>query len=52
MILFWVEQGVKTFRVDNPHTKPTVFWEWLIADVQRDAPGGRSSSPRRSPGPR
>ena len=52
VILFWIEQGVKTFRVDNPHTKPTVFWEWLIADVQRHAPGGRSSSPRRSPGPR
>jgi starch synthase (maltosyl-transferring) len=39
VILFWVEQGVKTFRVDNPHTKPTVFWEWLIADVQRTHPG-------------
>jgi starch synthase (maltosyl-transferring) len=38
VILFWVEQGVKTFRVDNPHTKPTVFWEWLIADVQRAHP--------------
>ena len=38
VILFWVEQGVKTFRVDNPHTKPTVFWEWLIADVQRQHP--------------
>ena len=38
MILFWVEQGVKTFRVDNPHTKPTVFWEWLIADVQQTHP--------------
>jgi starch synthase (maltosyl-transferring) len=38
IILFWVEQGVKTFRVDNPHTKPTVFWEWLIADVQRTHP--------------
>jgi starch synthase (maltosyl-transferring) len=34
LILFWIEQGVKTFRVDNPHTKPTVFWEWLIDDVQ------------------
>jgi starch synthase (maltosyl-transferring) len=34
VILFWIEQGVKTFRVDNPHTKPTVFWAWLIADVQ------------------
>src|SRR5918993_1614283 len=38
VILFWVEQGVTTFRVDNPHTKPTVFWEWLIADVQRTHP--------------
>jgi len=38
IILFWIEQGVKTFRVDNPHTKPTVFWEWLIADVQRQHP--------------
>ncbi|MFN8592329.1 MAG: alpha-1,4-glucan--maltose-1-phosphate maltosyltransferase [Thermomicrobiales bacterium] len=38
IILFWVEQGVKTFRVDNPHTKPTIFWEWLIADVQASHP--------------
>lgn len=38
MILFWVEQGVKTFRVDNPHTKPTAFWEWLIAEVQQTNP--------------
>jgi starch synthase (maltosyl-transferring) len=38
VILFWVERGVKTFRVDNPHTKPTVFWEWLIADVQQAHP--------------
>lgn len=34
VILFWVDQGVTTFRVDNPHTKPTPFWEWLIRDVQ------------------
>ena len=34
IILFWIDQGVTTFRVDNPHTKPTQFWEWLIADVQ------------------
>jgi len=34
VILFWVEQGVKTFRVDNPHTKPVQFWEWLIREVQ------------------
>ncbi|HYF56402.1 MAG TPA: maltotransferase domain-containing protein, partial [Salinarimonas sp.] len=34
VILFWVEQGVKTFRVDNPHTKPLPFWEWVIREVQ------------------
>ena len=38
VILFWVEQGVKIFRVDNPHTKPVQFWEWMIRDVQRDHP--------------
>ncbi|MDQ6616173.1 MAG: alpha-1,4-glucan--maltose-1-phosphate maltosyltransferase [Actinomycetota bacterium] len=31
---FWVEKGVAVFRVDNPHTKPVAFWEWLIAAVQ------------------
>jgi starch synthase (maltosyl-transferring) len=34
----WVERGVKVFRVDNPHTKPVPFWEWLIGRVQRDHP--------------
>src|SRR5690606_1651226 len=38
VILFWVEQGVKTFRVDNPHTKPVQFWEWMIREVQREHP--------------
>jgi starch synthase (maltosyl-transferring) len=38
IVLFWVEQGVKIFRVDNPHTKPFVFWEWLIAEVKREHP--------------
>jgi starch synthase (maltosyl-transferring) len=38
VILFWVEQGVKIFRVDNPHTKPVQFWEWMIREVQRDHP--------------
>jgi starch synthase (maltosyl-transferring) len=33
IVLFWVRQGVRVFRVDNPHTKPFRFWEWLIADV-------------------
>jgi starch synthase (maltosyl-transferring) len=35
---FWIEQGVRTFRVDNPHTKPFPFWEWIIREVQRDHP--------------
>jgi starch synthase (maltosyl-transferring) len=34
VILFWIDQGVTAFRVDNPHTKPTAFWEWMIADIQ------------------
>jgi len=38
IVLFWIAQGVTTFRVDNPHTKPTVFWEWLINDVQQTHP--------------
>jgi starch synthase (maltosyl-transferring) len=33
IILLWVEHGVTLFRVDNPHTKPVEFWEWLIAQV-------------------
>jgi starch synthase (maltosyl-transferring) len=35
IILGWVEVGVKVFRVDNPHTKPFPFWEWLIKEVHR-----------------
>ncbi len=38
VLLFWIARGVKTFRVDNPHTKPLAFWEWVIAEVQRDHP--------------
>ncbi|CAM3422208.1 Alpha-1,4-glucan:maltose-1-phosphate maltosyltransferase [Bordetella sputigena] len=38
VVLFWVAQGVRTFRVDNPHTKPLPFWQWLIADVQSRHP--------------
>jgi starch synthase (maltosyl-transferring) len=34
VVLFWIEQGVRIFRVDNPHTKPFRFWEWLIHDIQ------------------
>jgi starch synthase (maltosyl-transferring) len=38
IVLFWIEQGVRIFRVDNPHTKPFAFWEWLIEEVKRDYP--------------
>jgi starch synthase (maltosyl-transferring) len=34
VVLGWVERGVTVFRVDNPHTKPVQFWEWLIAKVR------------------
>jgi starch synthase (maltosyl-transferring) len=34
VVLFWIDQGVSIFRVDNPHTKPFRFWEWLIHEVQ------------------
>ncbi|HKP17455.1 MAG TPA: alpha-1,4-glucan--maltose-1-phosphate maltosyltransferase [Gaiellaceae bacterium] len=34
VVLFWVGHGVKVFRVDNPHTKPLPFWEWLISEVR------------------
>ena len=32
---FWAEHGVRIFRVDNPHTKPFAFWEWVIAEIKR-----------------
>ena len=35
---FWLAQGVRIFRVDNPHTKPFAFWEWLIANVKTEHP--------------
>jgi starch synthase (maltosyl-transferring) len=38
VMLFWIEHGVKTFRVDNPHTKPFAFWHWLIADIRGTHP--------------
>ena len=36
---YWCEQGIRIFRVDNPHTKSFHFWEWCIAEVQRKYPG-------------
>ncbi|UNK72560.1 alpha-1,4-glucan--maltose-1-phosphate maltosyltransferase [Microbacterium sp. H1-D42] len=38
VVMHWVAQGVKIFRVDNPHTKPLAFWEWLIAEVRDEDP--------------
>jgi len=35
VVFFWIDLGVRIFRVDNPHTKPFRFWEWLIAEVRR-----------------
>lgn len=38
IVLYWISEGVSIFRVDNPHTKPLAFWEWLIADIRSKHP--------------
>ena len=38
VVLGWVKEGVKIFRVDNPHTKPLPFWQWMIADIRSQHP--------------
>jgi starch synthase (maltosyl-transferring) len=38
VVAFWAREGVEIFRVDNPHTKPFAFWEWLIAEIRREHP--------------
>jgi starch synthase (maltosyl-transferring) len=38
ILTFWIGHGVQTFRVDNPHTKPFAFWQWLIDEVKREHP--------------
>ncbi|HEV7715086.1 MAG TPA: maltotransferase domain-containing protein, partial [Steroidobacteraceae bacterium] len=38
VVEYWIAQGVRIFRVDNPHTKPFAMWEWLIAEVRRANP--------------
>ncbi len=50
IVVYWIEQGVTIFRVDNPHTKPFVFWEWLIAEVRAVYPD-TFSWPKPLPGP-
>lgn len=38
IVLYWIDQGVRIFRVDNPHTKPFDFWEWMITDIKSRCP--------------
>ncbi|NPD67382.1 alpha-1,4-glucan--maltose-1-phosphate maltosyltransferase [Lichenicola cladoniae] len=38
VVLFWCEQGIRLFRVDNPHTKPFPFWQWMIGEVRARYP--------------
>lgn len=38
VVLFWVDKGIRMFRVDNPHTKSFAFWEWLIQEIKEDYP--------------
>jgi starch synthase (maltosyl-transferring) len=38
ILAYWIDEGVRIFRVDNPHTKPFAFWEWTIARVKREHP--------------
>jgi starch synthase (maltosyl-transferring) len=38
VVAFWAREGIEIFRVDNPHTKPFAFWEWLIAEIRREHP--------------
>lgn len=38
IILFWADKGIEIFRIDNPHTKPFPFWEWLIRDIKEERP--------------
>jgi starch synthase (maltosyl-transferring) len=38
IVTYWIGNGVRVFRIDNPHTKPFPFWEWLIGEVKRENP--------------
>lgn len=38
VMLFWIEKGVRIFRVDNPHTKAFLFWDWAISEIQKEYP--------------
>jgi len=38
IIIFWADKGFEIFRIDNPHTKPFPFWEWLIRSIKEERP--------------
>ncbi len=38
VFVFWIERGINVFRVDNPHTKPLGFWEWVLSEIKKDHP--------------
>jgi len=38
IVLFWIDQGIRIFRVDNPHTKAFPFWEWLLGEIKKEYP--------------
>ncbi|MFM2285313.1 MAG: hypothetical protein RLZZ543_810 [Bacteroidota bacterium] len=38
VIEFWISKGIQVFRVDNPHTKPFIFWQWIMSEMRRDYP--------------
>ncbi|QSR89582.1 alpha-1,4-glucan--maltose-1-phosphate maltosyltransferase [Methylacidiphilum caldifontis] len=38
IFVFWIEQGIRIFRVDNPHTKPLEFWRWVLWEIKKDYP--------------
>ncbi|MCB9231998.1 MAG: alpha-1,4-glucan--maltose-1-phosphate maltosyltransferase [Bacteroidia bacterium] len=38
VVMFWIDKGIRVFRVDNPHTKPIPFWHWLIGEVRKVHP--------------
>jgi starch synthase (maltosyl-transferring) len=38
IVLFWIGKGIRIFRVDNPHTKPFAFWDWLLRETKQECP--------------
>lgn len=38
VFVYWIKQGIRIFRVDNPHTKPFAFWDWVIQEIQQEYP--------------